>query len=101
RRTALVDAVHGSGNALTARRTVQELDAAGAAGLTIEDTLLPQSFGEKKAQLISLEEGVGKMKAAVDGRGDAALVILARTGAASLTSLGDAIARARASDAGR
>jgi oxaloacetate decarboxylase len=95
----LVDADHGYGNALNVRRTVQELDAAGAGGLTIEDTLLPQSFGERKTQLISLEEGVGKMKAALDGRGDLALVILARTGAASITSLGDAIERARAYEA--
>jgi carboxyvinyl-carboxyphosphonate phosphorylmutase len=95
----LVDADHGYGNALNVRRTVQELDAAGAGGLTIEDTLLPQTFGEKKTQLISLEEGVGKMKAAVDGRGDPSLVILARTGAASITSLGDAIERARAYEA--
>jgi oxaloacetate decarboxylase len=95
----LVDADHGYGNALNVRRTVQELDAAGAAGLTIEDTLLPQTFGEKKTQVISLAEGVGKMKAAVDGRGDPTLVILARTGAASITSLGDAIERARAYEA--
>src|SRR6185437_6505527 len=60
----LVDADHGYGNALNVRRTVQELEAAGAAGLTIEDTLLPQAFGEAKPQLISLEEGVGKMKGA-------------------------------------
>ena len=92
----LVDADHGYGNALNVRRTVQELEAAGAGGLTIEDTLLPQAFGEKKTQLISLEEGVGKMKAAVDGRSDPTLVILARTGAISITSLGDAIERARA-----
>ncbi len=92
----LVDADHGYGNALNVRRTVQELEAAGAGGLTIEDTLLPQAFGEKKTQLISLEEGVGKMKAAVDGRSDPTLVILARTGAISVTSLGDAIERARA-----
>ena len=92
----LVDADHGYGNALNVRRTVQELDAAGAGGLTIEDTLLPQVFGERKTQLISLAEGVGKMKAAVDGRGDPTLVILARTGALSITSLGDAIERARA-----
>src|SRR6516162_556279 len=90
----LVDADHGYGNALNVRRTVQELDAAGAAGLTIEDTLLPQAFGEAKTQLISLEEGVGKMKAALDGRGDPSLVIMARTGASSITTLGDAIARA-------
>src|ERR1700739_2537190 len=91
----LVDADHGYGNALNVRRTVQELEAAGAGGLTIEDTLLPQTFGEKKTQLISLAEGVGKMKAALDGRGDPSLVIVGRTGAASITSLDDTIARAR------
>ena len=95
----LVDADHGYGNALNVRRTVQELEAAGAAGLTIEDTLLPQAFGEKKTQLISLEEGVGKMKAALDGRSDSSLVIMGRTGAASITSLADAIERARAYEA--
>ena len=95
----LVDADHGYGNALNVRRTVQELETAGAGGLTIEDTLLPQAFGEPKAQLISLEEGAGKMKAALDGRGDPSLVIMARTGASSITSLGDAIERARAYEA--
>jgi oxaloacetate decarboxylase len=95
----LVDADHGYGNALNVRRTVQELEAAGAAGLTIEDTLLPQAFGETKTRLISLEEGVGKMKAALDGRGDPSLVIMARTGAVSITSLDDAIARAMAYEA--
>jgi carboxyvinyl-carboxyphosphonate phosphorylmutase len=83
---------------LNVRRTVQELETAGAAGLTIEDTLLPQAYGESKAQLISLEEGVGKMKAALDGRSDASLVIMARTGAASISGLDDAVARARAYD---
>jgi oxaloacetate decarboxylase len=92
----LVDADHGYGNALNVRRTVEELETAGAAGLTIEDTLLPQAFGEPGVQLISLEEGVGKMKAAVDARGDPALVILARTGAASVSGLEDAITRAKA-----
>lgn len=95
----LVDADHGYGNALNVRRTVQELEAAGAAGLTIEDTLLPAAFGEAKTQLISLEEGVGKMKAALDGRSDASLVIMGRTGAASITSIEDAIRRAKAYEA--
>src|SRR6202040_3183089 len=79
--------------------TVQELETAGAAGLTIEDTLLPQAYGQAKTQLIALEEGVGKMKAALDGRGDPSLVIVGRTGAASITSLDDTIARARAYEA--
>jgi oxaloacetate decarboxylase len=76
----IVDADHGYGNALNVRRTVQELEAAGAAGLTIEDTLLPQAFGVAEPQLISLQEGVGKMKAALDGRSDPSLVIFGRTG---------------------
>jgi oxaloacetate decarboxylase len=95
----LVDADHGYGNALNVRRTVQEMEAAGAAGLTIEDTLLPQAFGQTKAQLISLEEGVGKMKAALDGRSDPSLVILGRTSAVSVTGLDDAIARVKAYEA--
>ena len=95
----LVDADHGYGNALNVRRTVQELEAAGAAGLTIEDTLLPQAYGQAKTQLISLEEGVGKMTAALDGRSDPSLVIMGRTGAASITSIEDTIARARAYEA--
>ena len=95
----LVDADHGYGNAMNVRRTVQELGAAGAAGLTIEDTLLPQAYGQAKPQLISLEEGVGKMKGALDGRGDPSLVIVARTGAASITSLEDTIVRAKAYEA--
>ncbi|MGY4159831.1 carboxyvinyl-carboxyphosphonate phosphorylmutase [Bradyrhizobium sp. USDA 4461] len=95
----LVDADHGYGNALNVRRTVQEVESAGAAGLTIEDTLLPQAFGQAKTQLISLEEGVGKMRAALDGRSDPSLVILGRTGAVSITDLDDAIARAKAYEA--
>jgi carboxyvinyl-carboxyphosphonate phosphorylmutase len=95
----LVDADHGYGNALNVRRTIEELETAGAAGLTIEDTLLPQAFGETRTQLISLEEGVGKMKAALDARGDPSLVVIGRTGAASISSLDDTIARARAYEA--
>src|SRR3954463_4069300 len=95
----LVDADHGYGNALNVRRTVQELEAAGAAGLTIEDTLLPQAFGQTKTQLISLEEGVGKMKAALDARSDPSLVIIGRTGAAAVTSVDDTVRRARAYEA--
>jgi oxaloacetate decarboxylase len=95
----LVDADHGYGNALNVRRTIEELEAAGAAGLTIEDTLLPQAYGETKTQLISLEEGIGKMKAALDARRDPSLVIVGRTGAVSISSLDDAILRAKAYEA--
>lgn len=95
----LVDADHGYGNALNVRRTVQELEMAGAAGLTIEDTLLPAAFGETKTRLISLDEGVGKMKAALGGRSDPSLVIMGRTGAAAITSIEDAVRRAKAYEA--
>jgi len=99
----LVDADHGYGNALNVRRTVQELETAGAAGLTIEDTLLPQAYGAIEPQLISLEEGVGKMKAALDGRSDPALVIMGRTGTRgggpSASSFDECIARAIAYEA--
>jgi oxaloacetate decarboxylase len=94
----LVDADHGYGNALNVRRAVEELDIAGAAGLTIEDTLLPQAFGHAGLQLISVEEGVGKIKAALDARRDPALVVVARTGAVAISGLDDAIARAKAYD---
>src|SRR5579872_4193434 len=95
----LVDADHGYGNALNVRRTIEELEAAGAAGLTIEDTLLPPAFGETRTRLISLEEGIGKMQAALDARRDPMLVIMGRTGAASITSLDDTVVRAKAFEA--
>lgn len=95
----LVDADHGYGNALNVRRTVQELEAAGAAGLTIEDTLLPQACGQAKPQLVSREEGVGKMRAALAGRSDPSLVVVGRTGAASISGIEETVARARAYEA--
>jgi oxaloacetate decarboxylase len=95
----LVDADHGYGNALNVRRTIEELEAAGAAGLTIEDTLLPPAFCETRTRLISVEEGTGKMQAALDARCDRTLVIMGRTGAVSITSLDDAIVRAKSYEA--
>ena len=92
----LADADHGYGNALNVMRTVEELEAAGIAGLTIEDTALPQGFGTGETGLLSLEEGVGKIAAAVAARADPALVIVGRTSAAGITGLEDAIARAKA-----
>ena len=96
----LVDADHGYGNALNVKRTVEELETAGVAGMSIEDTLLPASYGAAGAtQLISVEEGVGKMRAALAGRQDPALVIAGRTSAAAVTGIADAIQRCRAYEA--
>lgn len=92
----MVDADHGYGNALSVMRTVQELETAGVAALTIEDTALPRRYGEAKPTLIPLDEGVGKMRAALAAREDAALCIIGRTSAPSVTGIDDAIARARA-----
>jgi carboxyvinyl-carboxyphosphonate phosphorylmutase len=96
----LIDADHGYGNALNVTRTVEELEAAGAAGCTIEDTLLPRAFGSSSAAaLTSLEEGVGKMKAAVKARGDSRMAIFGRTSAASITGVDDAVRRLQAYEA--
>ena len=93
----MVDADHGYGNALNVMRTVEECEAAGVAALTIEDTALPQSYGQgDETRLLSVDEGVGKMKAAVAARRDPSLVILGRTSAAGVTGIDDAIARAKA-----
>ena len=96
----MVDADHGYGNALNVRRTVEELETAGVSCLTIEDTQLPLGFGAAgEGALISVEEGVGKMKAALSGRQDPALVVAGRSSALRVTGLEDAIKRAKAYEA--
>lgn len=95
----LCDADHGYGNALNVMRTVEELETAGVAGLSIEDTDLPGPFGGGKPRLISIEEGVGKMRAAIAARRDSGLVIAGRTSAPSITSIADTIVRAKAYEA--
>ncbi|MEM9061402.1 MAG: isocitrate lyase/PEP mutase family protein [Pseudomonadota bacterium] len=91
-----VDADHGYGNALNVRRTVEELEAAGVSALSIEDTVLPLRHGQPGMELLSVEEGVGKMKAALDARADPGTVIVGRTSAAGVNGLDDAIARGKA-----
>lgn len=95
----LVDADHGYGNALNVKRTVEELETAGVAALSIEDTILPQPFDADGAQLTSIEEGAGKMRAALEGRQDPNLVIAGRTSAPRVTGTEDAIARVMAYEA--
>ncbi|MSQ07626.1 MAG: isocitrate lyase/PEP mutase family protein [Dehalococcoidia bacterium] len=93
----MVDADHGYGNALSVKRTVEELETAGVACLTIEDTILPLPFGSTDEKgLISLEEGVGKMKAALAGRQDSSLVIAARTSALRMGGIAETVRRAKA-----
>jgi carboxyvinyl-carboxyphosphonate phosphorylmutase len=90
----IVDADHGYGNALNVRRTVEELETAGVSALSIEDTALPKPYGTDKYTLISIDEGVAKMKAALDARAEPSLTIVGRTSAPSITNTEDAIKRA-------
>ena len=67
--------------------------------MSIEDTELPQPYRENKQSLLSLDEGIGKMKAAVAAKQDPALVIAGRTSAAAIAGLDEAITRAKAYEA--
>jgi len=96
----IVDADHGYGNALNVMRTVEELENAGIAALTIEDTALPMAFGSQHStRLLSVEEGIGKVRAAVQARVDPNLVIIARTSAFGIKGADEALLRARAYEA--
>jgi carboxyvinyl-carboxyphosphonate phosphorylmutase len=80
----IADADHGYGNALNVMRTITELERAGVAALTIEDTWLPTKYGYKSTDLIPMDEAVGKIRAALEARIDPELSIFARTNAAVL-----------------
>jgi len=92
----LVDADHGYGNALNAMRTCEEIENAGVAAMTLEDTVLPRPYGDGKVTLISLEEGMGRVRAALAARDDPSFVIVARSGVVSVNGIEDAVARTRA-----
>ncbi len=93
----LIDADHGYGNALNVMRTVEELASAGAAGCSIEDTALPRAFGSgKEPTLTSLEEGVGRMRAAVAAARDSGISVFGRTSAVAVTDVDDAVLRLQA-----
>ena len=97
----MVDADHGYGNALNVMRTVEELEASGVAALTIEDSALPAAFGGHGPDLVSTDEMLGKLRAAVAARQDPALVILARTAALRHGGISEAEKRVKAyQDAG-
>ena len=95
----MTDADHGYGNAMNVMRCVEELEHSGVSGLSIEDTDLPAPFGQEKESLISLAEGVGKMKAAVAARRDPSLVIAGRSSALKIEGLDGALARFKAYEA--
>ncbi|MCT8178246.1 2-Methylisocitrate lyase, PEP mutase family [Variovorax sp. PDC80] len=92
----IVDADTGFGNALNVRHAVRTLERAGADCIQLEDQIAPKRCGhfEGKA-VISTEEAVSKIKAAVDARQDPDLLILARTDACAVLGFEAAIERAQ------
>ncbi|HMT64907.1 MAG TPA: oxaloacetate decarboxylase, partial [Ottowia sp.] len=92
----LVDADTGFGNALNVYHTVRTLERAGADGIQLEDQVAPKRCGHFSGKdVISTDEAVGKIKAAVDARRDADLVIMARTDAAATQGFEAAVERAQ------
>ena len=92
----IVDADTGFGNALNVRHTVRVLERAGADCIQFEDQVAPKRCGHFAGkEVISTEEAVAKVKAAVDARQDANLLILARTDACAVHGFEAAIERAQ------
>ena len=94
----LVDIDTGFGpSAFNIARTITSLIAAGAAGAHIEDQVGAKRCGHRpNKELVSKEEMVDRIRAAVDARGDDSFVIMARTDAIAGEGMDAAIDRARA-----
>jgi methylisocitrate lyase len=92
----LVDADTGFGpSALNVARTVRAISKAGAAGLHIEDQVGAKRCGHRPGkEIVSQQEMVDRIRAAVDARTDDQFVIMARTDALAVEGLEAAIARA-------
>ena len=90
----IADADTGYGNAINVIRTVREYEKTGVAGFHIEDQVSPKKCGHYEGkEVISRAEMVGKIKAAVDTRRDAEMVIIARSDARAIEGLEAAIER--------
>jgi 2-methylisocitrate lyase-like PEP mutase family enzyme len=92
----LVDADTGFGNALNVRHTVRVLERAGADCIQLEDQVAPKRCGHFSGkEVISTEEAVSKIKAAVDARHDPDFMVMARTDAAATLGFEAAVERAQ------
>ena len=92
----IVDADTGFGNALNVRHTVRVLERAGADCIQLEDQVAPKRCGHFSGkEVISTEEAVSKIKAAVDARIDPDFLIMARTDACATQGFEAAIERAQ------
>ena len=94
----LCDADTGYGGVMNVVRTVREFEAAGIAGIHIEDQVTPKRCGllPQGIPVISREEQAAKIRAAVEARRSRDFLIIARTDAKSMHGLEDAAARSRA-----
>ncbi|WP_414577408.1 isocitrate lyase/PEP mutase family protein [Anabaena sp. CCY 9402-a] len=93
----IADLDTGYGNVLNVMRTIKDAVQLGVAGVLLEDQEWPKKCGHFEGKrVIPTEEHVGKIKAAVEARGDSGLVIIARTDARAPLGLEEAIARGRA-----
>ena len=92
----IVDADTGFGNALNVYHTVRTLERAGADCIQLEDQVHPKRCGHFSGkEVISTEEAVAKIKAAVDARRESATLIMARTDAAATHGFEAAVERAQ------
>lgn len=92
----IVDADTGFGEAINVERTIRELEAAGAAGIQLEDQRLPKRCGHLSGKtLVTVEEMCTKLRAASAARYDEDTLIIARTDARGVDGLDAALARAR------
>lgn len=95
----IADADNGFGNAVNMMRTVRDYEAAGVAGIHVEDQVSPKRCGHLPGkEVIPREEAVGKIRAAVDAKRDQDFIIIARTDALTASGGGfdEALKRGKA-----
>lgn len=93
----MADGDTGFGNAVNLYYAVKDFEAAGAAGINIEDQIFPKRCGHMDGkQIISIEEAVKKIEAAVAAKTDPDFVINARTDAVAVSGIEEAISRGNA-----
>lgn len=92
----IVDVDTGYGNPLTVWRLIRDLEAAGAAGIFLEDQVWPKRCGHMSGkQVVSTDEYIPKLKAAIEARGSKEFVIVARTDAIGPLGIDEAIRRGK------
>lgn len=92
----VVDGDTGFGEAMNTARTVTEMEAAGVAGIHLEDQVLPKKCGHLDGkELIPAQAMAEKLRAACAARSDKDFLIIARTDARGVTSFDDAVDRAK------